>query len=113
MIVHSETAKHQKNVKKVNTHVRQTNLQESLQKKQEEIVIEEQTQLFAIDFVRRADRHNIPASATKCLVKCIKKHLSNENSAEITKKLQLGRNKIEYTAKLASHLRIPTRLWRR
>ena len=72
---------------------------ESLQQKQKEDEIKEQTQLFSIDFVRRADRHNIPARATKCLVKCLKKHLSSENCKDVVQNLKLGTTKIGYTAK--------------
>ena len=99
LIIHSESKKHLKSVQKVNTHVRQLNLKESLLQKQKDIDVKELTQLFSIDFVRRADRHNVPPRATKCLVKCIKKHLSNDNSADVIKNLKLGKSKIEYTAK--------------
>ena len=54
---------------------------------------------FEIDFVRRADRHNVPSQAAECLANCVKTHFSCEGSVKIAEKVKLSRSKINYISK--------------
>ena len=54
---------------------------------------------FEIDFTRRLDSHNAPTTIMKCLVDCIKTHLSGDDGSKIVSKIKLSKTKAEYLSK--------------
>ena len=98
---HSQTAKHQQNIKNLKGPKKQQNIQDAFagaaSKDKDVDKVNRQIKKFEIDLTRRLVCHYVPLGVVDCLTNCMKTHLAEDS--KIVAGMKLSSSKAEYLEK--------------